>query len=285
MGMRYAGYALVGSQLVPYTSNGLEEVPNVNTQEGTIQGFRSETTYSMGSLEYRGSLGAPYCEALATLIKAWCFNTPDTTQQIIVDNGVNKYTYAYGLCTRLTLSGRQRDVVSATFEILATGDQTVDGVGGLRKVEAHAAPTIPTTSSGWTTYDPLPYFNSSLVIPTYPQASPGLAATQIIDWSITIAYAEAVLYTGGANRTPTYIQLGPLSVTGEFTAYDPLGIVQPSQNTTYAATLTLGSGLVINIPAMLFLTYNDASGSRTDKTTRQLTWRGLGDGTNQAVYV
>lgn len=168
---------------------------------------------------------------------------------------------------------------------------------------AGLAATNPLNPSGGNV-DPIPFWktNAQLAVGTYPGAfvDPTSYLPQVgletVEWSIDITNNEHILYTCSGSRLPRAVLMGPMSVGGNVTLYNPQGVFDPiigpagsgtittpyayAENTWFqiriAKPVSSPGEVIIEIPAVV-IESDDYSISGADNiTNRAFSLKGLG---------
>ena len=280
----FQGYVSVGGVAFPVTGNTLE-MARAPIYPDTIHGgvAARETSlmnFAYGRKSYSGSLDFPLFATVWATIKDWAVTTRGA-KSVVSKKGPTIFTYANTYCPsmRLTKGPGEADTVGVSLDLVAKG-RTATG----------AAPTFLATTGATLNQSPTPAWRGILTPTGYWSA----LVSNIISWSVTVTNNHVILYGGSATQDPEWIQAGRMDVAWEFTVY-PAGVLEglvdtwiDTQTTPtfggFTISLDGGSTTHLTVPIANIDAFPENLGSVNEKVMRALSGRGVGDGTNGAIY-
>jgi hypothetical protein len=177
----------------------------------------------------------------------------------LTSGGYNVNYDNYGCwCRSANFSTSEGSFVTCSLGVVAIFRTESDPIGGsnysnysyiLQKTGVTAgnctnlANTNPLNPAGGNV-DPIPYWktNAQLSVGSYPGAFGATVLPQsgleTVEWSVDITNNEKILYTCSGSRLPRAVLMGPMSVSGNVTLYNPLGVFDPIIGPNGTGTLT-----------------------------------------------
>lgn len=295
MSVGWQGYLQLGSGLtLPYTKGSLSN--NTEIQKSTPLTVDSSAVnssiynYSVGKTLGKGSFNlevfqsGTYGLAFKTLLgyalrsngcSVFGSGSGGGVGIIFSPNGAQDITLSKAVIDSFTLNGNPESNVGASFGLTGSKLSAVTPESSQASLQFETATLVDDGN-------PLPWYSSSFTVLGTPDD--GLIAAHLMDWNISVSSQVTPIYTfcDSSSTDSTDFRLGPLTVTGDFSYYNPLGIFSRAPIRGASVTINL-QVCTITLPYIVSTNDDEPCDGMNAKVLRKVAFEGLGSNGSASI--
>ena len=258
--------------LVPYTSQSVEEDTTVIFADDGINPDSSTTNHSCGRVRYFGDIEFPLSVRLAIFLKDWIVTDWKVamTRTLVIDNSLQKYTYASIFCNNWELSCNAEGFMSCRIGVMGYGS----AANNYLRLEGTS--TAYAYTEALANYDAIPWHKTRL----YGTGNYVFDTSSVTTFNFSIGNNIQEIASGDDYLVNRRFDYSSPTASGSVTLYHATTIGKPGFSSPWATGLYVPSAIVsgdfgnpslyLTFPRCVPTTYPDAGGSRRDWRTRTI---------------